>query len=282
VLVCFCMLDWSLKSCSFEMGRHYLLLQNDNKLECHPPEAWVDVYLEVLVFHLSWKGGNIRFSSRVNTSTSFGNVGLRPAGIKVKLRMTCQWMMKSVLPNILFSFHFHFHELRCRFYKFLEDTYSHANQTLLQLLLRDQQLIPRLRSLKRYFFLSQSFFLTHMLDLSHTELRKAAKSASTVKLQSLLDLALNTDVSGDDVLFREDVKVTIAESGLYEFLLKIVNVNGVIGGEEGDAEGGHAVEERKKGKGKDEKKTMLGNSYFRFQHPNLCSQHDLQLSMPLL
>lgn len=98
-----------------------------------------------------------------------------------------------------------------------------------------------------------------MLDLSHTELRKAAKSASTVKLQSLLDLALNTDVSGEDLLFREDVKVTIAESGLYEFLLKIINVNGVIGGEEGDLEGGHAHEEPKKDKEKDEKKSMLGD-----------------------
>ncbi|KAF8234521.1 hypothetical protein L208DRAFT_1359509 [Tricholoma matsutake] len=145
-----------------------------------------------------------------------------------------------------------------KFYKFLEDAYSYANRTLLQLLLRDQQLIPRLRSLKRYFFLSQSFFLTHMLDLSHSELRKTAKSASIVKLQSLLDLALTTDMSGDDGLFHEDVKVTIAESGLYEFLLKIVNVNGVIGGEEGDGEGGHAHEEHKKEKEKekDEKKSM--------------------------
>jgi gamma-tubulin complex component 2 len=102
-----------------------------------------------------------------------------------------------------------------------------------------------------------------MLDLAHTELRKSAKSASTVKLQSLLDLALNTDVSGEDGLFREDVKATIAESGLYEFLLKIVNVNGVLKGEEGDAEGGQGVEEHKKekGKGKEEKKTLLGDPH---------------------
>jgi gamma-tubulin complex component 2 len=113
--------------------------------------------------------------------------------------------------------------------------------------------------------LSQSSFLTHLLDLAHTELRKAAKSASIVKLQSLLDLALNTDVSGEDLLFREDVKVILAESGVYDFLLKIVSVNGVIGGEEGDAEGGHVHEEHKKEKEKekDEKKPMLGDP-FRF------------------
>ena len=144
-----------------------------------------------------------------------------------------------------------------RFYKFLEDAYTHANRTLLQLLLKDQQLIPRLRSLKRYFFLSQSSFLTHFLDLSHTELRKSAKSASIVKLQSLLDLALNTDSHGEDMLFREDVKVTVAGSGLYEWLLKVVSVSGVIGGEDGEPDVHiHAHEEQKKDK--DDKKPMLG------------------------
>jgi len=122
-----------------------------------------------------------------------------------------------------------------RFYKAIEDAYTHANRTLLRLLLQDQQLIPRLRSLKRYFFLSQSSFLTHRLDLSHNELRKSARSASLVKLQSLLDLALNTDAQSEDDMFREDVKVTVATSGLYEWLLKVVSVSGVIGGgEEGE------------------------------------------------
>ena len=137
-----------------------------------------------------------------------------------------------------------------RFYKFIEDAYSHANRTLLQLLLKDQQLIRRLRSLKHYFFLSQSSFLTHFLDLSANELRKSSKSASVVKLQSLLDLALNTDIQGEDTLFREDIKVTMAESGLYDFLLKVVTVSGVLKTEEG------GEEETKKEK--EEKKPMLG------------------------
>jgi gamma-tubulin complex component 2 len=153
-----------------------------------------------------------------------------------------------------------------RFYKFVEDAYTHANRTLLQLLLKDQQLIPRLRSLKHYFFLSQSSFLTHLLDLSHTELRKSAKSASIVKLQSLLDLALNSDgggVQGEDMMFREDVKVTMAGSGLYEWLLKVVSVSGVIGGEDGEPNGDPLHEEPKKEKEKDDKKApMLGEDTF--------------------
>ncbi|KAG6888260.1 hypothetical protein C0992_009149 [Termitomyces sp. T32_za158] len=148
-----------------------------------------------------------------------------------------------------------------KFYDFLEDAYSHANRTLLQLLLRDQQLIPRLRSLKRYFFLSQSSFLTHFLDLSASELRKPSKMVSTAKLQNLLDLALNTDANGEDMLYREDVKVTLADSGLYDFLLKVVSVSGVIGGEDGENEDTPGHEKHKKGKEKEKenKKDMSGN-----------------------
>jgi hypothetical protein len=144
-----------------------------------------------------------------------------------------------------------------RFYKIIDDAYAHANQTLLRVLLQDQQLIPRLRSLKRYFFLSQSSFLTHLLDLSHSELRKSSKSASLVKLQSLLDLALNTDAVGEDAMFREDVKVIMANSGLYDWLLKVVRVSGDLDGKDLESvKGGH--EDSKKDK--DDKKQMLGKS----------------------
>ncbi|KAG7095179.1 hypothetical protein E1B28_005958 [Marasmius oreades] len=142
-----------------------------------------------------------------------------------------------------------------RFYLFLQDAYTHANQTLLQLLLKDQQLIPRLRSLKRYFFLSQSFFLTHFLDLSYGELRKSAKSVSIIKLQSLLDLTLNTDSHGEDITFRDDLKVTMASSGLYEWLLKIINVKGMENVDETNPV--HIQEDPKKEKGKDDKKPVL-------------------------
>ena len=93
-----------------------------------------------------------------------------------------------------------------------------------------------------------------MLDLSATELRKAAKSVSAVKLQNFLDLALNMDSSGEDVLFREDVKVSLSETGLYAFLMKVVSVVG-IGGDEKDREGSQEFFERKD---KDDKKPILG------------------------
>jgi gamma-tubulin complex component 2 len=176
--------------------------------------------------------------------------------------MIWPWMM-SGLCLVCLQVVMHAHFKPNSFYKFIEDDYSHANRTLLQLLLRDQGLVPRLNCLKRCFFLSHSSYLTHFLDLAHAELRKTAKAVSLVKLQSLLDLALGADAHGDDVPFREDVRVTMATTGLYEWLLRIVNVSGVIG-DDGDLakDGGHD-EHHKKGKEKDEKKPMLGSSHSR-------------------
>ncbi|KAJ3982332.1 Spc98 family-domain-containing protein [Lentinula detonsa] len=143
-----------------------------------------------------------------------------------------------------------------RFYTFLEDAYTHTNQTLLQLLLKDQDLIPRLRSLKRYFFLSQSFFLTHLLDLSVNELRKSTRSPSLVKLQSLLELTLNTE-EREDTMFREDVKVVMAGSGLYDWLMKIISTGGIGSERVGEGEIGNLNEEKKDHK--DDKKPLLAS-----------------------
>ena len=91
-----------------------------------------------------------------------------------------------------------------------------------------------------------------MLDLSANELRKAAKSVSSVKLQNQLDLALNMDSAGENVLFREDVKVSLSETGLYAFLMKVVSVVG-IGGDEKDREGSQEFERKD-----NDKKPILG------------------------
>ena len=66
------------------------------------------------------------------------------------------------------------------------------------------------------------------MELAGPELRKVSKVASLVKLQSLLDLALNMNFSGDEVAYKykEDVKVTLAPTGLYDWLLKIVSKGG--------------------------------------------------------
>ncbi|TIA88358.1 hypothetical protein E3P99_02626 [Wallemia hederae] len=119
------------------------------------------------------------------------------------------------------------------FYKQVEDAYTHANRALLKLLLEDEGLVSRLRSLKHYFFLADSDFFVHFLDQSYNELRKPAKNANLVKLQSLLDLTLRNPASPSfNDPYKEDVKVTMSREPLYQWLLTVVNVSGALGQEE--------------------------------------------------
>ncbi|KAG9300602.1 hypothetical protein G9A89_005202 [Geosiphon pyriformis] len=115
-----------------------------------------------------------------------------------------------------------------RFVENIEIAYKRANRTLLDQLLKDQQLLARLRSIKRYFFLDQSDFFTHFLDLASPELKKPSSQVSLTKLQSLLDLVLRnpSSVAYADP-FKEDLKVEMSSVGLVDQLLRIINVAGM-------------------------------------------------------
>jgi gamma-tubulin complex component 2 len=83
--------------------------------------------------------------------------------------------------------------------------------------------------MKHFFFVDQSDFLTNFLDVAASELRKPAKSASLVKLQSLLDLAVrNPASSSSNDPYKDDLKVTMQSQGLYDWLMKIVSRTGSV------------------------------------------------------
>lgn len=112
--------------------------------------------------------------------------------------------------------------------------------------------------MKHWFFLDQSDFLTNFLDLAGSELRKPAKSASIVKLQSLLDLAVrNPSSSSSNDPYKDDLKVTMQSQGLYEWLMKIVSRTGSMN-EEGELE--FVLDEREDEKKSDKERTLLGTS----------------------
>ncbi|KAI7904831.1 gamma-tubulin complex component protein [Cokeromyces recurvatus] len=117
-----------------------------------------------------------------------------------------------------------------RFIKNLEIAYKYANQKLLNLLMKEQQLLERLRSLKHYFFLDQSDFITSFLDLAKDELNQPASEIPQSRLQSLMDLVLRnpSSVAAYDP-FKEDVKVTMSHLRLVDQLIRIISVSGLEG-----------------------------------------------------
>ncbi len=121
---------------------------------------------------------------------------------------------------------------------------------------RENTLILRLRSLRHFFFLSQGSYLSHFLELAAVELRKSTKSVGVTRLQPLIDIAL----AAEGAPYREDVRVFVGNSGsLYDWLLKIVSVQGIAAAEQLEEE-----EKEKKEKDKEDgkkEKPILGERY---------------------
>ncbi|KAF8982909.1 hypothetical protein BGZ46_000382 [Entomortierella lignicola] len=114
----------------------------------------------------------------------------------------------------------------------IDAAYQYANRKLLDLLLKDKQLLGRLRSIKRYFFLDQSDFITHFLDLASVELKRPWNEVSLTKLQSLMDLVLRnpSSVTVNDT-FKEDLKVDMSRLGFVDQLLRIISIEGQVQGQ---------------------------------------------------
>ncbi|KAI2055732.1 gamma tubulin complex Spc97/GCP2 subunit Alp4 [Ophidiomyces ophidiicola] len=115
-----------------------------------------------------------------------------------------------------------------RFLDNVNEAYTHANASLLNLLLTKNSLTTRFRSLKHYFFLDRSDFFSYFLELGASELRKPAKSVNEGKLQSLLDIVLRQpgSIAAQDP-FKEDIKVRMNQIGLTKWLMRVVSVSGL-------------------------------------------------------
>lgn len=153
-----------------------------------------------------------------------------------------KWVMALFLPSfllffLLFSEYLIF--VPYSFFQIISNSYTHANKTLLHLLLHTHQLLPRLRTLHHFFFLSRSFYLTHFFDIAASELRKPAKGVNTAKLNTLLSVAVNADDVGgasptpnsglsslSSEVGRDDIRLIMQGTSLVEWLIKISSVKG--------------------------------------------------------
>ena len=115
-----------------------------------------------------------------------------------------------------------------RFLDNIYEAYTHANSSLLNLLLTTHGLPERFRSVKHYFFLDRSEFFSSFLAQSRDELQRHWKLVNVAKLQSLLDLALRQpgSIAAQDP-FKEDVKIRMNDQDLTSFLNSIANVQGL-------------------------------------------------------
>jgi len=80
----------------------------------------------------------------------------------------------------------------------IEKAHSFASATLLELLVKDRDLIGHLTSMKRYFLMEQGDFVVQFLDLCEKELSQPVDQVEPDRLESLLELALRTSSANFD------------------------------------------------------------------------------------
>ncbi|PQE20135.1 spindle pole body component alp4 protein [Rutstroemia sp. NJR-2017a BBW] len=112
------------------------------------------------------------------------------------------------------------------FVRNIENAYTHANESLLRLLLTTHALPGRLKSLKQYFMLDRSYLFISLLELGASELRKPVDKINIPKLQSLLDLVLHQPGAENDP-FRDELRVEMNPTSLVESLTRVVNISGM-------------------------------------------------------
>lgn len=84
------------------------------------------------------------------------------------------------------------------------------------------------RSIKTFFLLGLSDYLTHFLDIASTHLVKPASQISMSKITSLLELVVRTPstVSSSDP-YKDDLRIEMSPLSLFDQLLKINSMVGI-------------------------------------------------------
>jgi len=80
----------------------------------------------------------------------------------------------------------------------VEKAHAFASATLLELLVKDRDLLGHLASMKKYFLMEQGDFVVQFLDLCEKELSQPVDQVEPARLESLLELALRTSSANYD------------------------------------------------------------------------------------
>jgi gamma-tubulin complex component 2 len=107
----------------------------------------------------------------------------------------------------------------------IENAYHFSSKALLDLLLRDHQLLQRLKSLKHYFLVDQGDFFVHFMDAAEDELRRSTSDISTVRLEFLLESSVRQSISESDV-YRNDLKCSLLPYTLIQHLELVQQLSG--------------------------------------------------------
>ena len=91
--------------------------------------------------------------------------------------------------------------------------YPYFFLVLVDLLMKEHNLISRLKSVKRFFLLDQGDFLNQFIDLADDELKMPVSDITSSRLEALLEISIRTSAADKDP-YKDDLKVVLSDKDL--------------------------------------------------------------------
>ena len=105
----------------------------------------------------------------------------------------------------------------------IENAYTYASKSLLELMINGEDLMGYLLSLKHYFLMDQGDLMVHFLDMAQEELVKPMAEILPRRLEALLELALRTSLADHDP-YKDNVKPILVPYDLVTQLFYIMAI----------------------------------------------------------
>jgi gamma-tubulin complex component 2 len=116
------------------------------------------------------------------------------------------------------------YDLNERYYtELIDGAYNHASKQVLDLIMRENDLIGHLDSIKHYFLFDQGDLFVHFMDIAESELQKPISFIPHSRLKSLMELALRTSVANYD-RYKDNLRVLLEPYNLKTFLRHVISV----------------------------------------------------------
>ncbi|XP_055677450.1 gamma-tubulin complex component 2 homolog isoform X2 [Lutzomyia longipalpis] len=104
----------------------------------------------------------------------------------------------------------------------INEAYNFASRTLLDVLMKENDLMGHLQSMKKYFLLQQGDFIMQFMDACEEELSKKIDAVQPVKLENLLGLTLRLSSARNDP-YKEDLTMTLLSVDLFTQMSRLTN-----------------------------------------------------------
>lgn len=105
----------------------------------------------------------------------------------------------------------------------IEKAYVSASQTLLDLVIKEKDLMGRLKSVKNYFLLEKGDFIITFLNLTEKEMSKNVGDVIQGRLEALMDLSLRLSSAVNDP-YKDDLTTDLLQHGLQFQMFKILSI----------------------------------------------------------